>query len=525
MVEKEIAGLTIIVAVIVLIIPSPVLKTSSSPESSNDIAPESFVFSTYLGGTAKSWCYQIAIDSAGNSYITGRTWMPGGFPTLNAFQATYGGGYTDAFVAKFSPSGTLLYSTYLGGSQTDLAYDLAIDAAGNCYVTGFTHSQDFPVQNAYQPTHAGGTVDTFIAKFAPNGSLLFSTFLGGGNNTVYGPSEADDYGHSITVDNAGNIYVTGKTVSTDFPLLNAHDTTLDNGDADTFVTKLNATGNGLLFSTFLGEEGNQEGREIALDSSENIYIAGKIWGTGWFLSKFASNGTLLFYNGLLGDAVLERSFCKGIAIDVEDNIYATGNIGIGSESEREADLFISKFAPNGSLLFNSSLSGSGDDWGEGIAVDAAGNIYITGLTDSDDFPTLNTCQSAQIGGSDLFVSKFTPNGSLLFSTFLGGSGYDRSYSIVVDGANNIYVTGETQSDDFPTVNAHQNHRRGEHDLFVAVLKPEIKCTSIPPSTISTTTNDGPGWKLFIFFSSVFILVMFRRLKNVPETRNSSGRIS
>src|SRR5258708_4792716 len=231
-------------------------------------AGSALVYSTYLGGSGADYGYGIAVDSAGNAYITGNT-NSTNFPTMNALQATYGGGYDDAFVAKISPNGSaLLYSTYLGGSGRDEAGGIAVDGAGNAYVTGFTYSANFPVTaGAFQTVCNGGSncyslYDAFVSKLNPVGSaLVYSTFLGGTNN---------DAGAGIAVDSAGNAYVTGGTHSTDFPTTpGAFQRPCDakcGADSTRFVTQLDASGSALGYSTYLGPHSLDAAYGIAVDS-------------------------------------------------------------------------------------------------------------------------------------------------------------------------------------------------------------------------------------------------------------------
>ena len=239
--------------------------TKISPEGS------ALVYSTYLGGSNWDQGYGIAVDSAGNAYVTGLT-ESNDFPTTpGAFQTTFGG-YQDAFVAKLSPSGSaLVYSTYLGGSSYDIGYGIAVDSAGNAYVTGLTQSTDFPTMNPLQPTY-GGSDDVFVAKLNPTGSALaYSTYLGG---------RWTDYGLGIAVDGAGNAYVTGATFSTDFPTTPGAFQRVCNGGSycvhygDAFVSKINPSGSALVSSTYLGGSSYDQGASIAVDSAGNAYVTG-----------------------------------------------------------------------------------------------------------------------------------------------------------------------------------------------------------------------------------------------------------
>jgi hypothetical protein len=375
------------------------------------------LYSTYLGGSGDEYGYGIAVDSGGNTYVTGRTGSTN-FPTANAVQPNYSGGLTDAFVAAISPTGsTLLYSTFLGGSDNDEGHGIAVDSAGNAYVTGWTRSMDFTTASALQTTYNGG-IDAFVAKFSPTGStLLYSTYLGGGGL---------DIATGVAVDGAGKAYVTGYTRSTDFPTVNALQPTNNGGqwatrypwsNTNPFVAAVDPTGQTLIYSTYLGSSGWDEAFAIAVDSAGNACITGVTY-----------------------------------SFDFPTTANALQPTTIGS-----LDAFVAKLDPTGStLLYSTYLGGGSDDEAHGIAVDSAGNVYVTGWTWSADFPTANPVQPSKRGDYDAFVAKLNPTGStLLFSTYLGGSAWDEAFAIAVDGARNTYVTGWTLSTDFPLANPLQ----------------------------------------------------------------------
>jgi len=379
-------------------------------------AGNSLVYSTYLGGNNWEWALGIAVDASGNAYITGETESTD-FPTQNPYDASWNG-VEDAFVTKLAPAGnSLVYSTYLGGNDWDRGYGIAVDASGNAYITGYTESTDFPIQNPYQTDQPG--YDVFVTKIAPAGnSLIYSTYLGGSSG---------DYGYEIAVDASGSAYITGVTSSTDFPTQNPYDGSL-NGSYDVFVTKLAPAGNSLIYSTYLGGNGDDEaGRGIAVDASGNAYITGYTESTDF----------------------------------PTQNPYQTDQPGY--------DAFVTKLAPAGnSLVYSTYLGGNSEDIGHFIAVNASGSAYITGETGSTDFPIQNPYQTDQ-PQTDVFVTKLAPAGnSLVYSTYLGGDSLDYGHAIAVDASGNAYITGYTESTDFPTLNSYQTDQP-DRDVFVTKL--------------------------------------------------------
>jgi plastocyanin len=379
------------------------------------------VYSTYFGGSGDDIGQSIAVDGSGNAYVTGYT-QSTDFPTANPLQAVYGGN-ADAFVAKLNASGSaLVYSTYLGGSGSDYGQGIAVDASGNAFVTGSTGSANFPTANALQAANAGGS-DAFVVKVNAAGSaLVYSTYLGGSGL---------DQAWGIAVDLAGNAYVTGDTVSTNFPTTNPLQATHGGGTSDAFVAKVNAAGSALVYSTYLGGSGGDQGQGIAVDASGSAYVTGLTSST-----NFPTANPLQAANGGANDAFVAKLNTAGSA-----------------------------------LVYSTYLGGSGDDFGDGIAVDALGNAYVTGLTGSTNFPTANPLQATHGGGIyDAFVAKLNAAGSALaYSTYLGGSGGDQGQGIAVDASGNAYVTGYASSTNFPTANPLQAANGGGADGFVAKI--------------------------------------------------------
>ncbi len=461
------------------------------------------VYSTYLGGSGVEAAFSdIAVDPAGNAYVTGVTRL-GDFPTANPLQQA-SGGFEDAFVTKLNPTGSaLVYSTYLGGSSIDLGVSIAIDPIGNAYVAGYTASPDFPTLNALQATLGGG-LDAFVAKLTPDGTALeYSTYLGGSGN---------DPSFDIAVDSAGSAYLTGLTESADFPAANPLQLNCV-ALRDAFVTKLNPTGSALVFSTYLCGSGNDIGRGIAIDSAGNTYVTGHTGSANFptvnpfqpafaggiddgFITKLNPTGSALVYSTYLGGSGFDQ--LHGLATDPAGNAYVTGYTGsadfptvdpLQQPALAVTDAVVAELNPAGGLIYSTYLGGSGTDRGSGIAVDAAGNVYVTGHTESADFPTVNPLQLNYAGLRDVFVTKFNSTGSsLVYSTYLGGSDDDNGKNIAVGSDDNVYVTGLTRSTNLPTANPLQPANGGGSDSFVARIFGQPTIGSVFPAIASPGTR-------------------------------------
>jgi hypothetical protein len=382
------------------------------------------IYSTYLGGAGADAGNGIAIDGSGNAYVTGSTTSLDFPTTTGAFQtAPPRGG--DAFVAKLNAAGSaLVYSTFLGGAGADAGNSIAVDAAGDAFVTGSTVSPNFPTTGGALQTAAPGGGDAFVTKLNAAGSAaLYSTYLGG---------SGADVGTSLTLDAAGNAYVTGSTASTDFPTTAGVVQPLAVGSTNAFVTKLNAAGSAAVYSTYLGGLGTNVGNGIALDAANEAFVTG-------------TTTSLTF------------------------------PVTVGAFQIAEAggtDAFVTKLNATATALgYSTYLGGAGDDAGAGIKVDASGNAFVTGSTASANFPTANNPVQANFGGTtDAFVTKLNAaGGALVYSTYLGGGGADMGNSLALDGGGDAYVAGTTDSTNLPLANPLQNAIAGGTDLLLARL--------------------------------------------------------
>lgn len=450
------------------------------------IDPITLSYSTYLGGSSWDLSDSIALDKFKNAYVTGETYSFD-FPVSNGFQP-YSGGEEDVFVAKISATGdALIYSTFLGGNEYETSRGIAVDAWGNAYATGTTQSSNFPLYNAFQPFLSNVGTDGFVTKINAAGTGLgYSTYLGGNDG---------DSPYDIAVDNAGDSYVVGFTDSIDFPIYNAIQPNI-RGKSDAFVTKISKTGTSLIYSTYLGGTGEEWGMSITLDASRNAYVTGYTDSSNFpvynafqpyfaggvgrdvFVTKINKKGSGLVYSTYLGGD--DWDFSSDIAVDASKNVYVAGvthsrNFPLYNAIQPyfggNHDGFVTKINPSGStLVYSTYLGGSGGDVTNGIAVDTSRNIYLAGVTSSSDFPVTSAFQPLISGTMDGFVVKINQAGTAFFySTYLGGSREDIIYDVALDSSRNVYVTGFTASFDFPVYNAFQSYLSGGEDVFVTKI--------------------------------------------------------
>ena len=407
------------------------------------------------------------------------------------------------------------YSTFLGGALADESWGVTVDGEGAAYLTGSTHSQDFPTRVPYQPSYAA-TRDVFIAKIGSEGdSLLFSTYLGG---------TLEDGGFSVVLDPAGAPCVIGYTVSADFPTRQAFQGLKGGGSYDAFVSKLCSCGSDLIFSSYLGGGGDDIGHGIAVDSLGRFYLAGATTSADFptvqpyqssyaggtddgFVSLLDSSGSFLLYSTFLGGSAAD--FLYDIAVDGRLNYFAAGHTAsidyptrnCYQASQADAgislDAVITRFTSDGSgLVFSSYLGGSDRDSCARATGDSEGNAYLTGFSWSVDFPTRDAYQASK--GSpynyDAMIAKFDPAGSLLFSTYLGGGDRDEARGIACDSAGAIMITGQTFSFDFPIFKAFQTGHAGglySDDAFVSELSSDGR--SLIFSTYLGGSSNEIGW--------------------------------
>lgn len=461
----------------------------------------SVVWSTFFGGPGgigSDIANGVVVDSSGNIYVTGST-PSADFPVTAGSLFDSHQGSVDCFISKMNPAGTaLIFATFLGGSQSDIGYDIALDSLNQPVIAGVTTSPDFPVSAmVYQDTYAGGFSDVFVTKLSQDGSqFVFSTFIGGGgvdhvNALVLGPSE--------------NIYLAGSTRSFDFPV---PPTTFDetyNGNRDAFFAILEHDGSDLINFSFLGGSSTDSANDIALGPNHEIFLTGVteskefprpspgpsspnklfINREGVFVCKLDANGTVLQYSTLLDSG--DDDIGHGIAVDAMGHAIVTGQAGVNgfpitagaiSPGPNPAGgIFVTKLTPDtGLLVYSAQFPGSSLDAAYDIHVDTNGMATITGVTRSEFFPlTPGGFDTTFDSRGDVFLAQLNAAGSALnSSTFLGGESFESVNALAVTPAGDFVVVGHTGSDDFPlTPNAFQTETNGLEDAFVSTISADM----------------------------------------------------
>lgn len=534
----------------------PLEESAPSLDSPED-DPADLLYSTYMGGQGSDRGYDIAVDASGYAYVVGQT-ASSDFPTApGAFDPTYNLGH-DAFVVKLdADGGSLIYATYLGGNNWDEGYGIALDASGNAHVAGWTRSSDFPTTPAAYGTSLNGDSDAFVARLNANGTALtYATYFGGGGG---------DLASAIAVDSDGNATFAGGTSSDDFPTTpGAFDSTLD-GAGDSFVARLTADGSALLLSTLLGGSDSEGALGIALDSLGQAIVAGATWsddfpttpgafdptfngsgpqyGGDAFVTKLNGNGSGLLFSTYLGG---QHGDCDGscaIAVDPQDSVFVTGNTSSpnfpttpgayspnynGGSLDGCCDAFVTRLNATGTDLIYSTFLGAADvDGGSGIAVDQAANATVSGSTTSVGFPTTPGAFDTSFNGqqfpdgeNNIFLTRFNADGSdLVYSTFLG---IGRGWATAVDGANNAYLTGQTDDPNFPTTpNAFDTtYNGGFNDAFVAKLNLN-EPTAVGLADLATG-SPSPASKLALGSAAAVVLAVAAGLLLLTMARFRSG---
>jgi hypothetical protein len=444
-----------------------------------------------FGGASSDYGWSIAVDSSGNVYTTGYFQGTVDFDPGAGTSNLTSAGSSDVFVSKLDSSGALVWAKSFGGASSDLGYSIAVDSSGNVYTTGyFNGTADFdPGAGTSNLTSAGGN-DVFVSKLDSSGALVWAKGFGGASF---------DLGYSIAVDSSGNVYTTGYFNDTvDFDPGAGTSNLTSAGSSDVFVSKLDSSG-ALVWAKSFGGASGDIGRDIAVDSSGNIYTTGYFNGTvdfdpgagtsnltsaggnDVFVSKLDSSGALVWAKSFGGAS---SDLGISIAVDSSGNIYTTGYFngtadfdpGAGTSNLTSAggnDVFVSKLDSSGNLVWAKGFGGASNDLGYYIAVDSSGNVYTTGYFEGTvDFdPGAGTSNLTSAGGNDVFVSKLDSSGALVWAKSFGGTSFDSGYSIAVDSSGNIYTTGyfNGTADFDPGAGTSNLTSAGGADIFVLKL--------------------------------------------------------
>jgi hypothetical protein len=477
---------------------------------------DDLLYSTFLGGSVDDEGKGIAVDSNGMAYVTGFT-SSSDFPkTPGAFDTSFNTS-NDVYVAKMNAAGSaLVYATYLGGGNDDRGVGITVDSYGRATILGNTGSSNFPTTpGAFDTSYNGGDWDTFVVKLNTTGTaLIYGTFLGG---------NSDDYGEGIAADSLGAAYVTGYTISTNFPTTPGAFNTSFDGSTKYFVVKLNSPGSVLSYATALGDGIEEGGGGIAVDSSGAAYVTGATWSSAFpvtpgaydtsfngvddaFIVKLNPTGSALVYSTFLGGTTWDL----GLAIAVQpggivvvtgetysSNFPATPGAYDTTFNGGLSDAFVAKLNAAGSALnYATFLGGNSSEEGESIAIDPLGGVYVTGFTFSPDFPaTSGAFDNSQNGNSDAFVVRLNASGSVLnYATFLGGDKNDYGFGIALDSNAKVYVAGIAWSPTFPVTPGafDTSFNGGTADAIVVKL-------NTPPIILSATFRsvgvyDGYIWE-------------------------------
>jgi len=440
------------------------------------------MWGTYYGGPVWEQAFKMTTDHSGNIYQTGETTSTSNIATTGAFQVTYGGGVSggyesgDAFLAKFSSSGTLLWATYYGGTQNDWGMDVATDTFGNVYMAGATISTSgIATPGAYQATNAGGTEygDCFLVKFNSSGTRQWATYFGG---------SGDESGNGVATDNAGNVYITGLTSSASgISTPGAYQTVYSGGGLfSAFLAKFNGAG-AVQWATYFGGSSQDEAWKVATDSSANVYICGQAastsgiattgayqtafagGGSDAFIAKFTTGGSILwstYYGGSSTD------IAYGISVNDSGSLYLTGNAlstsGIATpgayqtvNSSSLGDAFLAKFTTSGSIQWATYYGGNVVTYGHCVASDDSGYVYIvgettspTGIATTGAYDTVLNRGVTGFGAYDAYLAKFTSAGALKWATYYGGTGNEEGWGLATVGAMSVYLSGSTMSTSF-----------------------------------------------------------------------------
>jgi len=493
-----------------IVITSLLLLGMASSTAANQFVPAlGPTFITYFGGSNFEDATKVAFDNEGNTILIGQTQSNNLNTTENAFQPDEGGGDWDAFIAKFSPMGELLFSSYLGGTGYEHITSVNVDSNNNMVIAGTTASAGLPTTaGALHETHIGST-DGFVFVIAPNGTILYGTYFGG---------TQEDWIYGMEFDDSGNLMFAGWTNSPGLATSGVYQTAYAGGGGDAFVARLSADCSTLQMFSYVGGAGDDRGWQMTIDDSDNYIISG-VAGAGFpitagahqsshggnsdaYLTMVAYDGTSLNFSTYLGGTGDDIGL--GVDVDSQGDIILTGDTTSDDITTLNAiqdtfagganDFFASKFNASGHPYFVTYIGGNETDRCWDARVDVDDNLVMVGRTSSFDFPALNGMNDTKSGGFDACVIKLSSDGqTILASTFIGGDGEDIGEGIAVNSLGDIVVTGRTWSANFPvTAGAHQEDIGGYSDVFVCHA-PFHNRTVTPTTSPTTTTPIPPGF--------------------------------
>ncbi len=504
-------------------------ESNNNVDTSLLVTAPAIHYSRFFGGAGTSRILDVVTDKAGNTIVVGET-DGGGFPvTGGVWDTRYNGGTLDGFVAKFSANGTLLFSTYLGGSGEDSALGVALDGAGNIMVTGKTYSSNFPTTSGAYDRTLGGARDAFLAKLTPDGkSVVYGTYLGG---------SSWDYGHRVAMAPGGDVVVTGFTHG-GYPVTTGAAQTVFGGAGDVFVTRLNAAGNAAVYSTYLGGNSWDGAGGLAVDDWGQVILSGDThsptfptttgaWdrscsncgtntSTDGYLAKLSAKGDRWIFSTFVGgSATPSTESLRRIAVAPDGSIWAVGTsngadfpVTVDAVQPRlggGADAVVVRFNDSGSkLLYGSYLGGTGRDLAMDVQLDGEGGIIFVGTTDSSNFPTTSDgVQKNHRGSTDAFLVKLKPGKTLSYSTYWGGTGTElEGLALTKDITGNLILAGGTGSSDLPVLGVPANgNGGGSSDGFLVVFKgialPDVVAPPQKPTGTKFVSKKGRpvlAWK-------------------------------
>ncbi|MHA2359551.1 MAG: hypothetical protein ACXAB5_04715 [Candidatus Thorarchaeota archaeon] len=491
--------------------------TTANPIAKTFISSAGPTFITYFGGTSSEDATKVAFDNEGNTILIGQT-MSTNLPVTNDSFQSEGGGNWDAFIAKFSPMGDLLFCSYIGGAGYEHVTAVNIDDDNNMIVAGTTMSPGLPTSTGALHEAPLGNTDGFVFKIAPNGTVLFGTYFGGtGEDWIYG----------MEFDDSGNYLFSGWTTTDGLATSGVYQNTYAGGGGDAFVARLSANGSNLQMFSYIGGVGDDKAWSMTIDDSYNFVISGvasvgypttsgayqSIYGGAYdaYLTKVFYNGSDLMFSTYLGGDNSDLGL--GVDVDSHGDIILTGDTESNDVNTLNAvqqefaggtnDFFASKFNSTGHPYFVTYIGGNETDRCWDARVDTDDNLILVGRTSSVDFPAINGLNDTKSAGFDACAIKLSSDGqTIIASTFIGGGGEDIGEGIAVNALGDLVVTGRTWSQDLPvTDGAYQEENRGLSDVFVCQDPFQSRSVTETTTTGSTSATLPPEVDMILLYAA------------------------